>query len=54
MRIKVILTLVAFMGLICICCKDNKAVKCEKTTIEVVDSTAVIDTVKVDSLKVNL
>ena len=54
MRIKIILVLLAVMGLICVCCKDNKTVKCEKTTIEVVDSIAVTDTVKVDSLQVNL
>lgn len=43
MRFKIVLTLVAFMGLICICCK-NEDVAVEKNT------TNVVDTVYVDSL----
>ena len=51
MRLNIILVLVAFMGLICICCKNENTNTCDTPVVtEISDSTAVADTVIVDSL----
>lgn len=53
MRLKIVLALVAFMGLICICCKNENINTCDTPVVtEISDSTAVADTVIVDSLMI--
>lgn len=53
MRLKIILTLVVFMGLIYICSKNENTNTCDTPAVtEISDSTAVADTLIVDSLMV--
>lgn len=41
MRTKIILVLLAVMGLICVCCKDNTTTKNTAEVVEVIDTVSV-------------
>ena len=56
MRMKMVIALVAFMGLICVCCKDNKVIQDNAQVVENVDTLSVMvdstNVVAVDTLVV--
>ena len=53
MRVKIIVVLIIFMGLICLCCEDRKVDSVKVDVTEAVDTTQVDSVTIVDTLAIS-